>query len=292
MVGSELVTNTDLALQELRSRKRQAVATVVRSKRSGAPCPRARLFVFSPESAEISDDDAKRLMMEAGEAINLPDCSVSDWLLPQDDPRVQAWLAAFPPKDPKYQRKFTWWPADYVSMMKELGHAIEIVTDIERLAKQIPAFTRIDKFFLDLLTDRERVCLQCCYILASAEDLENDDVVLTWGLTQNLGRIPHQRNGAPACLPKSLVWVHQGTVQARMLTPHECLLTQGIDLDAWGIKVTPMPVLPGGRKKTQDILPGHFTWMEIMDLCGNAYNMYSLNTAIIITYGLWSGKNS
>ncbi len=288
---SDLFSNTQLALQGLQQRGRQALATVVNSKRSGAPCMRPRLFLFSPKSSEMSDDDASRMFADVKEAVDLPDCPVSDWVLPLEDARVQGWLAVFPAKDPSRQNKFSWWPSDYIITMKGFGFAVETVADVERLAAQTP-YARIDTAFLDFLTDRERFCLQCCFMMAPLEDLEDDNVTLTWDLTQGLHRIPHKRNRSPAVLPKNLIWVHQGTIQSRILTPLESLLVQGIDLDAWGVKVTPALVKLGGKKKDHVDLPGHFTWMEIMDLCGNAYNMYSLNTAILLTYAMWSGEAS
>ena len=284
----EAKTNTDFALQALRSSGRQALAAVVHSKRGGAPCPRPRLFVWSPKDnvASMSTEDAYAMMADVAAAVDLEQCPVSEWVLSPEDPRVQAWLAAPPCNRP--ENKFANWKSDYLLIGQQYGFDFKTLEEVAAAAAQLEAYARIPQAYTDMLTEREKLCLQMCYLMAEKEDLNNDDVTLAWDISQSFGRIPKQRNMCPSILPNGLIWIHQGRVQARPQVPTEALLVQGIDLASWGVEITPVKS-QRKRKTMEEQLPGSFTWSEVMDLAGNAFNMYSLNQAVLLSHALWSG---
>ena len=82
-------------------------------------------------------------------------------------------------------------------------------------------------------------------------------------------------------LPWSVLWLHQAPPQARMVVPTEVMRIQGIYLGQIGVDIQPLAKKSDGQLSAAEVAKS-FARREAMHLAGNAFNVYSFTTTVII----------
>ena len=125
-----------------------------------------------------------------------------DWLVQNDSPEIDGWLAAWDDRREDTKR-VGWWKADYDLLMRDLGYAS--LDEAIRGAEANTAFGAIDSKFLNKLSKRETANLAHAFLTVQGM---SDNKLCSWDLYQSAHRRPHQIDRCSAILPSSLIWLY------------------------------------------------------------------------------------
>jgi len=272
-------TNTDAVMNTLRTNSGQCLSSTISSEDCGSACKRERLFFWGtkPGHEAMDSNCAKEIVQEVANT-KVGSLDLASILYAKDDDIVKLWLKNW--KRRNYESGDRW-RRDYLNTLASMGLKFSTFEALEQAAMLTPYGTS-DEDHRKKLTERERVCLMALYLSSPLEDLTDDTKVMCWDLSQSLGRNRYVPGRVPAILPGSVIWIHHGRQQGRIMIPIECCKVQGICFEDFDLVLVPSTSASSSKSASKE-----YSWREIMHLAGDAYNVYSLSAAIIITFCLW-----
>ena len=288
-------SNLDTVLKRLAEAGTVPVLANIVAGKVGAPTPRSRIYIVGTDEQQgtKNPDQLQMLYKEVMTAMEaVPRTHAQDWILAEDDPQIHQWLNSWHSEQPgkKNADKFRWWPSDYSIFLKE--HGYDGVDACLEAARTSTPFGAIQAAFLDKLTPRETVCLAWAFLTAAPATLSQPGRIHVWDIYHSLHRIASQLDRCPAILPQSVLWLHipgeMGEVAvSRPLVPPEVWAAQGLYFKEMGLNMTPRV-----EKKLvgKDIPLGHYTFRDMVDLAGNAFHGFAVNTSMILMYLAWNSQ--